>query len=63
VSKGSVDEGAAERHCSCLFDYVSARWTPATYATARERIDRELLRNGVVDDCLNLAGGWSNKRP
>ena len=59
----AVEEGAAARVCTCEIDYISARWTPATYTRDSKRISLKLREQGVIDGCLNWAGGWSQQRP
>ncbi len=59
----TVEEGAAARVYTCELDYISVRWTPATYARDARRISLTLREQGVIDACLDWAGGWSQQRP
>ena len=58
-----AEHNAADRFCSCELDYIQVRWTPNQYGRASHRINQMLVDNGIVDRCMNWAGGWSKERP
>jgi len=53
----------AQAICTCQLDYISARWTPASYSLDVQRTQRSMQTRGVIDDCIDLAAGYSKKRP
>jgi hypothetical protein len=53
----------AKRVCACQLEYISVRWTPASYHRQYERIHEEMGKTGVYDDCIDLAAGYANRRP
>lgn len=59
----AIDAKPAGRVCQCLFDYISVRWTPDQYSAQHAAIDRTMTSERVPDACLDLAGGWSGRRP
>jgi hypothetical protein len=46
-----------------MIDYISVRWTPHTYATHREDIEKDMLEERIQSACLDWAGGWTSRKP